>query len=201
MADDQVAFASIMRVNNETGCIMPVNEAAEILRKKCPTALIHCDMVQAFGKLPLPDVDPVSYTHLDIVINEALNPDFVITGAPVVSKGTISLQTGTSFRWSIDQLGTTATESATVTFPVQHTAITTGTKNVNQSLTYSDNEGNTVSFSNPTVFVNCEPTFPADFCPEPVDLSLIHILRFAICSTVGSFPFSPISCSLACKAL
>lgn len=57
MADDQVAFASIMRVNNETGCIMPVNEAAEILRKKSPAALIHCDMVQAFGKLPLPDVD------------------------------------------------------------------------------------------------------------------------------------------------
>ena len=114
----------------------------------------------------------------DIVINEALNPDFVITGAPIVSKGTISLQTGTSFRWSIDQLGTTATESATVTFPVQHTAITTGTKNVNQSLTYSDNEGNTVSFSNPTVFVNCEPTFPADFCPEPVDIHVTGCEEF-----------------------
>ena len=114
----------------------------------------------------------------DIVINEALNPNFVITGAPVVSKGTISLQTGTSFRWSIDQLGTTATESATVTFPVQHTAITTGTKNVNQSLTYSDNEGNTVSFSNPSVFVNCEPTSHADFCPFPVDIHVTGCEEF-----------------------
>ncbi len=106
----------------------------------------------------------------DIVINEAINPDFIITGPPVASVGTISLLTGTSFRWSIDQLGTTSTESATVTFPIQHTAVTTGTKNVDQSLTYTDNEGNTVNFDNPSVFVNCQPTFPADFCPEPVDV-------------------------------
>lgn len=37
-------------------------------------------------------------------------------------------------------------------------------------MTYTDNEGNTVNFDNPSVFVNCQPTFPADFCPEPVDV-------------------------------
>lgn len=34
----------------------------------------------------------------NIVINEALNPDFVIIAPPVTTKGTISLLTGTSFR-------------------------------------------------------------------------------------------------------
>lgn len=46
----------------------------------------------------------------NIVINEALNPDFVIIAPPVTTKGTISLLTGTSFRWSIDQLGVSITE-------------------------------------------------------------------------------------------
>lgn len=108
----------------------------------------------------------------DIIINEAINPDFMIQGTPTASVGTISLLTGTSFRWSINQLGTTATESATVTFTIVHTATTTGVKHVDQSLTYSDNEGNVVSFANPTVFVNCHPTIPADVCPEPVEVEL-----------------------------
>ncbi|MDD3230866.1 MAG: VWA domain-containing protein [Oscillospiraceae bacterium] len=108
----------------------------------------------------------------NIVINETLNPDFVITGAPVASVGTISLLTGTSFRWSIDKLGATVTQSATVTFPIQHIADTTGTKNVDHSLTYTDTEGNVVTFGNPEVFVNCEPTFPADTCPEPVNVTM-----------------------------
>ena len=108
----------------------------------------------------------------NIVIDETLNPDFVITGAPVASVGTISMLTGTSFRWSISQLGVSATESATVTFPIRHIAATTGTKEINQALTYTDTEGNVVSFSNPSVFVNCEPTFCADQCPIPVDVSV-----------------------------
>ena len=60
------------------------------------------------------------------MINEALNPDFVIIAPPVTTKGTISLLTGTSFRWSIDQLGVSITESATVTFTIKHIADTTG---------------------------------------------------------------------------
>lgn len=108
----------------------------------------------------------------NIVIDEALNPDFSITGTPVPSKGSVSLLTDHSFRWSIDSLGASSTESATVTFPVRHTAGTTGAKNVDASLTYTDTEGNEVSFNNPQVFVNCEPVFQADSCPESVDVAL-----------------------------
>lgn len=108
----------------------------------------------------------------NIVINESINPDFVIVSPPVATKGTISLLTGTSFRWSIDKLGVSATESATVTFAIKHIADTTGIKNVDQAISYTDTEGNVVNFGNPNVFVNCEPTFPGDTCPEPVDVEL-----------------------------
>lgn len=46
-------LVSIMLVNNETGAIMPVSAAAEAIRKSGAQALLHCDAVQAFGKLPV----------------------------------------------------------------------------------------------------------------------------------------------------
>ena len=108
----------------------------------------------------------------NIVIEEQLNSDFVITGTPAATAGTITQLTGTSFRWSIAQLGTTVTESATVTFPVQHIATTGGVKNVNQSLTYTDTEGNQVTFGNPAVLVDCPVGIPADPCPELIDVPM-----------------------------
>ena len=52
--DGQTILVSVMQVNNETGTIQPVEEVAEIIRKKKAPALLHCDAVQSFGKLPLP---------------------------------------------------------------------------------------------------------------------------------------------------
>lgn len=51
--DERTALVSMMLVNNETGAIFPVAEAAKRIRRKNPETLIHCDGVQAFGKLPL----------------------------------------------------------------------------------------------------------------------------------------------------
>jgi len=45
------ALVSIMLANNETGVIQPVAEAAAIARDH--GALVHCDAVQAAGRLPL----------------------------------------------------------------------------------------------------------------------------------------------------
>lgn len=108
----------------------------------------------------------------NIVIDEIIDSDFVISTPPVVSVGSISQLTTTSFRWSISQLGVTATEIATATFRIQHTATTTGLKHVNQSISYSDTEGNTVTFADPTVFVDCTPSVIADACPVPVDIDI-----------------------------
>ncbi len=51
LAEGGPALVSLMLVNNETGVIQPVADAARIARAH--GALIHCDAVQAAGRLPL----------------------------------------------------------------------------------------------------------------------------------------------------
>lgn len=51
--DNQTVLISIMLVNNETGAIQPVEAARKAAVQKCAPALIHCDAVQAFGKMPV----------------------------------------------------------------------------------------------------------------------------------------------------
>lgn len=46
-------LVSTMLINNETGAVLPVPEIAAIAKKAAPNALIHCDAVQAFGKVPI----------------------------------------------------------------------------------------------------------------------------------------------------
>ena len=48
---DAPALVSVMLANNETGAIQPVAELARVARAH--GALVHCDAVQAGGKLPL----------------------------------------------------------------------------------------------------------------------------------------------------
>ena len=51
LAEGGPALVSLMLVNNETGVIQPVADATRIARAH--GALIHCDAVQAAGRLPL----------------------------------------------------------------------------------------------------------------------------------------------------
>ena len=54
-------FASIMYVNNETGIIFNIPEFAAICRNY--SIHLHCDAVQAFGKIPI----DFSQTHVDLL--------------------------------------------------------------------------------------------------------------------------------------
>lgn len=51
--NDKTVLVSIMLVNNETGAIQPVKQAAELTHKLAKNAFFHCDAVQAFGKMPI----------------------------------------------------------------------------------------------------------------------------------------------------
>lgn len=51
--DQDTTLVSMMLVNNETGAVFPVEQAARLIKAKNPDTLIHCDAVQAFGKLPV----------------------------------------------------------------------------------------------------------------------------------------------------
>jgi len=50
--DGNTVLVSVMMVNNETGAIFPVQKVKEIINRKNSQALLHCDAVQGYGKLP-----------------------------------------------------------------------------------------------------------------------------------------------------
>lgn len=49
--DRSTLMVSVMLVNNETGVIQPIAEVADICRRT--GALLHCDMAQALGRIPV----------------------------------------------------------------------------------------------------------------------------------------------------
>ena len=49
--DDNTALITCMRVQNETGFILPVDEVVQLRDRRAPQALVHTDGVQAFGKI------------------------------------------------------------------------------------------------------------------------------------------------------
>lgn len=108
----------------------------------------------------------------NIVIEDTVTDDFVITDISTPSKGT-SVSTGErSLRWSISQLGIDASETAQLQFTVRHTGQTSGFKPVDLSITYSDAEGNVVSFPSPSASIDCSaPPGPCP-CPDPVEFTV-----------------------------
>jgi len=51
--DGNTILVSIMLVNNEIGSVEPIEMASKIIKEKNSPALLHCDAVQGFGKLPI----------------------------------------------------------------------------------------------------------------------------------------------------
>lgn len=50
--NEKTVLVSVMMINNETGAIFPINKVKEIIERKQCQALLHCDAVQAYGKIP-----------------------------------------------------------------------------------------------------------------------------------------------------
>ena len=107
-----------------------------------------------------------------IVIDETVNPDFIITSILPPSKGTATSISETALQWKIDELGVSANEGASLEFFIKHTAKTSGEKLVNQSIEYKDNEGNAVVFPKPVVTVDCGVIVNPEPCPIPVALKI-----------------------------
>ena len=55
---EDTVLVSMMLVNNETGSVLPVAEVGKLLKRKKSAALLHCDAVQGFLKVPC---DPVAW--------------------------------------------------------------------------------------------------------------------------------------------
>ena len=108
----------------------------------------------------------------DIVITERVNPCFRITSVSAPTKGTAMITDSTTLQWRIDELGVTASEGAVLEFNVQHIGDCSGTVEVNESITYSDNEGNIVNFPSPEIEVDCGIVVVPEDCPEPVEVAI-----------------------------
>lgn len=50
---DDTVLVAVMLVNNEIGTIQPVAEITRAVKERRPEAHVHCDAVQAFGKIPV----------------------------------------------------------------------------------------------------------------------------------------------------
>ena len=108
----------------------------------------------------------------DITIDEIVNADFAITSVIPPNKGTAMMVDSNTLQWKIPELGVTANEGASLEFFIQHIAQDSGTKLVNASIEYSDNEGNVVTFPDPSVTVDCGIVVNPEPCPVPVDFAL-----------------------------
>ncbi len=53
--DENTIMVSLMQVNNEAGTIMPVDAVKDLMKKKNAPGWFHCDAVQSFGKLQVPE--------------------------------------------------------------------------------------------------------------------------------------------------
>ncbi|HES59791.1 MAG TPA: cysteine desulfurase [Caldithrix sp.] len=76
-------LASIMYVNNETGIVHDSAGIAEICHKN--NIIVHCDAVQAFGKIPL-DTAKLNADLLSVSAHKVYGPKGI--GALIIKKGT-----------------------------------------------------------------------------------------------------------------
>src|SRR3954452_9039898 len=91
-----------------------------------------------------------------ISINEKVNSNFSVSNVSA-TKGT-STSTGNEIDWTIPTLGS---EDVALTFTITHTGSDDGNFQLNDLITYSDAEGQNVTFPNPVVEVTgCDTTPP-----------------------------------------
>ncbi len=107
-----------------------------------------------------------------IVVDEVVQPDFVITSILTPQKGDATLMGPNTIRWTIDALGVTDVETATLEFYIRHIGETGGSKLVNQSIHYTDQERQDVTFPEPRVEVDCGVIITPESCPAPVEVSM-----------------------------
>lgn len=108
----------------------------------------------------------------NIVITDTVSPCFRITSLSMPTKGTASMINSNTVRWTIDELGVSESEGAVLEISVHHVGPCSGNIEVNESITYSDNEGNIVNFPRPIIDVDCGVVINPEVCPEPVELAI-----------------------------
>ena len=87
-------------------------------------------------------------------------------------KGSASLLNEPPLQWKIDELGTKASEGASLEFTVKHIGSCSGTVKVNNYVSYEDKDLNIASFPSPEIEINCGDAVFPERCPTPVSIPL-----------------------------
>ena len=80
---EETILISLMMVNNETGCILPIKEVGDIIKNR--DIIFHTDAIQAFGKMDL-DVGELNIDLMSLSSHKIYGPKGC--GALVVRQGT-----------------------------------------------------------------------------------------------------------------
>lgn len=83
--DNKTILVSCMLVNNEIGTIQPVEKIKRLITRKGSPALLHCDAVQGFGKIPI-QVNKLGVDLLTVTAHKIHGPKGI--GALYIKKGT-----------------------------------------------------------------------------------------------------------------
>ena len=75
-------------------------------------------------------------------------------------------------RWRIPELGHSTSEGAVLEFEAEHIGPCTGTVEVNESISYTDDEKNVVSFPSPEMEIDCGVVVTPEPCPQPVNIRI-----------------------------
>lgn len=90
LVDESTLLVSCMLVNNEIGSILPVPELVKAVRRKNPGTFVHCDAVQALGKLKIQaqkwDVDYMTVTAHKIHGPKGVGAIYIKQGARVLPR-------------------------------------------------------------------------------------------------------------------
>lgn len=143
------------------------------------------DLEQAFEDLAANIATPGA---IDIEVVDTVEDEFEIVGPPILvsppttTAAAIIDPTNRIITWTLDQLGVTTTESATLTFNVRYLNCISATLPVNESIVYTDQSDppNQVTFTpNITdIVVDCDADVTPDCCEPPEDVT------FDECQTV-----------------
>lgn len=108
----------------------------------------------------------------NIVLTDIVNDCFEVTAIDNPTVGSATIIDDKTVEWKIDELGVTAPEGAVFVFTVKHIGPCNGEIAVNKTITYTDTEGNVVTFPDPTILVECDDTVITEPCPTTVDLEI-----------------------------
>ncbi|MCI6012235.1 MAG: VWA domain-containing protein [Firmicutes bacterium] len=108
----------------------------------------------------------------NLVVTDQVGSCFRILTVDSPSKGSAVLLDERTVQWKIAQLGAKQSEGAVLTFTVEHEGPCSGLVEVNESVSYTDDEKNVVKFPSPKIRVDCDMVICPEACPDPKQVTI-----------------------------